>query len=106
MKIYKVSLSEKAINDLSNIAEYIALDSPERAEKFIDDMIKTLTNTLSIFPLSGKVSFKARDQEIRTIPYRKYVSFYRVKNDVEILHIFNSSQNVQSIISSIENDLI
>lgn len=39
MKTYKVLLSEKAISDLFNIAEYIAVDSPERAEKFIDEMI-------------------------------------------------------------------
>ena len=43
---------------------------------------------------------------IRSLPYRKYVSFYRVNNDVEILHIFNSAQNAQNIISSIENDFI
>jgi toxin ParE1/3/4 len=106
MKIHKVLISENAINDLSSIAEYIALDSPERAEKFIDDMINSLTNTLSILPLSGKVIFKLKDQDIRSLPYRKYISFYRVNNDVEILHIFNSAQNAQNIISSIKNDLI
>ena len=69
-------------------------------------MINSLTNTLSILPLSGKVIFKVKDQDIRSLPYRKYVSFYRVNNDVEILHIFKSAQNAQNIISSIENDLI
>ena len=106
MKIHKVLISENAINDLSSIAEYIALDSPERAGKFIDDMINSLTNTPSILPLSGKVIFKVKDQDIRSLTYRKYVSFYRVNNNVEILDIFNSAQNAQNIISSIKNDLI
>ncbi len=105
MKIHKIVLTETANECLLNIAEYIALDSPVRAETFIEEIVESLIRTLSIFPLAGKVYEEMEAKiEIRSLPYKNYVSFYRVRNDVvEILFIFNSAQNIKNILTSVEH---
>jgi toxin ParE1/3/4 len=102
MKIHKVVLTDTANECLFNIAKYIALDSPTRAETFIEELVESLFKTLSVFPLAGKVYEDIEaDVEIRSLPYQKYVSFYRVKNDsVEILFILNSAQNIKAILNA------
>lgn len=102
MKTYKVVLTDTANDGLLNIAEYIALDSPARAETFIEEIVGSLNQTLSVFPLAGKVYEEIEAKvEIRSLPYKNYMSFYRVRNDVvEILYIFNSAQNIKNILSS------
>jgi plasmid stabilization system protein ParE len=94
MKIHKIVLTETADECLLNIAEYIALDNPVRAETFIEEIVESLSNTLSIFPLTSKVYEEMEVKiEARSLPYKNYVSFYRVRNNVaEILFIFNSVQ--------------
>ncbi|HEY8036739.1 MAG TPA: type II toxin-antitoxin system RelE/ParE family toxin [Methylobacter sp.] len=107
MKAHKVVLTETANKGLLNIAEYIALDNPVRAETFIEEILESLSQTLSVFPLAGKVYEEIETKiEIRSLPYKNYISFYRVRNDVvEILYIFNSAQNIKNILSSIEYSL-
>jgi plasmid stabilization system protein ParE len=94
MKIHKIVLTETADECLLNIAEYIALDNPVRAETFIEEIVESLSNTLSIFPLESKVYEEMEVKiEARSLPYKNYVSFHRVRNNVaEILFIFNSAQ--------------
>lgn len=107
MKIHKIVLTETANECLLSIAEYIALDSPVRAETFIEEIVESLSETLSVFPLAGKVYEEMEAKiEIRSLPYKNYVSFYRVRNDVvEILFIFNSAQNIKNILASMEKPL-
>lgn len=104
MKLHKIVLTDTANECLLNIAEFIALDSPVRAETFIEEIIVSLTGTLSVFPLAGKVYEEMEAQtEVRSLPYKNYVSFYRIRNNVvEILYIFNSAQNIKHILSSVE----
>jgi plasmid stabilization system protein ParE len=95
------------MNAYLNIAEYIALDNPVRAETFIEEIVESLSKTLSIFPLAGKVYEEMEAKiEVRSLPYKNYVSFYKVRNDVvEILFIFNSAQNIKNILTSVEYPL-
>lgn len=102
MKTHNIVITTSAKNCLLDIFEYIALDSLDRAETFIDEMVESLSNTLSIFPLAGKIYNDAYfDFELRSLAYKKYVCFYRLKNDtVEILFVFNSAQNIQNLLGS------
>ena len=100
MKDYRVELIPSAIEGLVQIGEYIALDNPVRAISFVDELTTTITNTLSIFPNSGRITGDLKaNEEIRMFPYRNYKCYYRVKEDkqlVEILYIFNGSMNTEN----------
>jgi plasmid stabilization system protein ParE len=78
-----------------------------RAETFIEEIIASLNKTLSVFPLAGKVYEEMEAKiEVRRLPYKNYVIFYRVTNDVvEILFIFNSAQNIKNILTRAEYPL-
>lgn len=103
MKTHEIIITATADECLFNIAYYIALDNPIRSETFVDDMVESLSNTLSIFPFAGKVYKEIETKiEIRSLVYKKYICFYTVRNDaVEILFILNSAQNIKEILSAV-----
>ncbi len=108
MKTYKIVFTETAHECLLSIAEYIGLDNPMRAETFIEEIVESLYKTLSIFPFAGKVYEEMEEGiEIRSLSYKNYVSFYRVRNErVEVLFIFNSAQNIKNILMNITHPVI
>ena len=87
------------------IGEYIALDNPVRSITFVDEITASLEKTLSIFPLSGKITEELElGEEIRVWSYGNYNSYYRVldsKKTVEVLFIFNASRDVGSLVTSL-----
>jgi toxin ParE1/3/4 len=97
-------LTETAHECLLDIAEYIALDSPARAELFIEEMLDALMKTLSVFPLAVKVYEEIEAKyEIRRLPYKKYIIFYTIRKDVvEVLFIYNAAQNIEHILASFD----
>lgn len=98
MLSYKVIIMPSAINNLLEIAEYIALDNYNNAMKFVDELESSTTTTLSIFPYAGKIINTTVDKEIRMISYQNYNIYYQIleqDKSVEILFIFNSNQNIQ-----------
>ena len=105
MKTHEIIISETADECLFNIAYYIALDNPVRSETFVDEMVESLSKTLSVFPLAGKVySDMNFNFEMRSLAYKNYVCFYKVTGDVvEILFIFNSAQNIKNILTAVEH---
>ena len=85
---YAVKIVPQARQELEDIAYFIALDNPLKAESFVKELVTSLSNTLSALPESG-VIYKAN---IRKISYKSYTAFYRVRKDeqlVEILHMVN-----------------
>lgn len=105
MKAFRVELTNTARNCLLDIAEYIALDNPDRAMSFIDELTTSLQNTLSIFPYSGKVveDLDVSD-EVRMFPHGNYNSYYRVLEDrelVEVLFIFSANRDIQGLMKDL-----
>jgi toxin ParE1/3/4 len=102
MKHYRIEITPTAREGLLEIGEYIALDNPTRAITFIDEITDSLQKNLSIFPYSGKVADDVEvDQEIRMWSHGNYISYYRVveeKQLVEVLYVFNTSRDMQSLI--------
>lgn len=73
--------TEPALTDLQIIAEYIALDKPDAAQRFVQKAFAAVER-LADFPNSG-----AKPPEIPVFPYRQLSVppcriFYRVENDV------------------------
>lgn len=84
--------TEPALLDLDQIAEYIALDDPAAASKYVQKVFDR-TERLSRFPNSGK-----RPVELPRTPYREIVVppcriFYRVENESAfILYVMRSER--------------
>lgn len=81
----------RALNDLENIADYIALDNPTAALAMIDT-IESVTDGLADHPKRGRDGRIPGTREL-VIPGTVYISVYRLKPDrVEVLRVMHSAQ--------------
>ena len=84
--------TEPALADLDAVAEYIALDNPAAASRFVQKVFDRVER-LAVYPKSGK-----RPSELTGTHYREVVVapcriFYRVgKDDVFIVHLMRSER--------------
>lgn len=84
--------AEPALNDLDTIAEYIAIDKPEAARRYVRRVFEAVER-LTRFPRSGSIP-----PEIPHLPYRQIVVppcrvFYRMQGqDVLIVFVMRSEQ--------------
>lgn len=98
---YDVVWSHIAENDLKNILEYIADDSPPNALK-IFHRIKQKTSSLYTFPERGRIVPELRDQGI--LQYRELVIspwriLYRISEKrVLVLSVLDSRRNIEDIL--------
>jgi len=87
-----------ALLDLEDIAEYIALDNPPAAKRYVQKVFSAVER-LKRYPNSGK-----RPEELPSTPYRELVVppcrvFYRAEEDaVFILHIMRSERLLRSFV--------
>jgi len=92
-----VHISAEAEADLDAIWYHIASDSPVNADRFLERLITTLTNTLSTAPLAGRT----RDEfgaGLRSFPVENYIAFYRTtKSAVEIIRIIHGARDLGTI---------
>jgi plasmid stabilization system protein ParE len=97
-KKYDVIWSNIAENDLKNIVEHIADDSPPNALK-IFKRIKQKASSLYTFPERGRIVPELRDQGI--IQYRELIIspwriLYRVtKMSLFVLSVLDSRRNIE-----------
>jgi toxin ParE1/3/4 len=93
----RVRISAAAAIDLDEIWLHIASDSPANADRFLDRLVTTITDTLAAAPLAGR----ARDEfkvGLRSFPFERYLIFYRVpKDDVEIIRIIHGARDLGAI---------
>ena len=100
-KKYDVVWSNIAENDLKNIVEYIADDSPSNALK-IFKRIKQKASSLYTFPERGRIVPELRDQGI--LQYRELVTtpwkiLYRIsEKSVFALSVSDSCRNIEDIL--------
>ena len=92
--------AEPALKDLETIAEYIALDKPDAARRYVQRVFEAVER-LTRFPKSGSIP-----PEIPHLPYRQVVVppcrvFYRMQEqDILIIFVMRSEQKLR------EDDLI
>lgn len=80
--------SKEAMERLLDIEEFIARDSPTRAEKFINCLIKRGELILENHYI-GRVVPEIANPEIREMIIKKYRLVYKIKKDtIEILSVF------------------
>lgn len=94
----QIKWTEPALNDLDEIAEYIALDKPRAAKNLVRDVFKSV-NILKQFPESGRCP-----QELTGTNYRELVVnpcriFYRVeKKHTYILYVMRSERELRKFL--------
>lgn len=87
--------------DLLDIWNYVADDSPAKADRLLDSINKHC-QTLARFPKMGR----ARNElgaSLRSFPVGTYVIFYReVSKGIEVVRILHGARDIEGIIGSTE----
>ena len=100
-KKYQVVWSNIAENDLKNIIEYIADDSPPNALKIFKS-IEQKASGLNTFPERGRIVPELQDQGI--LQYRELIIppwrlLYRIsEKNVFVLSVLDSRRNIEDIL--------
>jgi toxin ParE1/3/4 len=92
-----VEFTPKAIEDVENLAEYIALQSPHYAQKLVKSIFKEV-EILKAFPYIGRVVPEINEQEVREIFYQKYRIVYHIidPSTIHIVTIQRSARDVKN----------
>lgn len=94
----RIVWTEPALGDLDDIAEYIALDNPAAAKKFVKNVFSNV-DRLSKHPKSGRVP-----PELSGSVYREVIAlpcrvFYRLqRKTVYILHVMRSERSLRKFL--------
>ena len=90
--------TEPALNDLDEIAEYIALDKPSAAKKLVGNIF-TKVERLENFPKSGRKPpelNKSRYREVVILPCRV---FYRIDDEsIFIIYVMRNEKKLRKFI--------
>ena len=96
--------TEPALDNLNDIAEYIAVTNPYAARQLVEYVFSKVER-LEQFPESGRIP-----EEISTLNYREVVVnpsrvFYKVDNNsVYILHVLRQERDLRKFLLSTENE--
>lgn len=85
----KILWAREALQQLTEIEDFIAKDNVERAAKFVDEIIAHAEALLPGEPRIGRMVPEISNPDIRELIFKKYRIVYRVnKNNLEILTVF------------------
>ncbi len=91
-----IKLSRQANEDLQDIWLYIAIDSPNIADQFIEN-IYSCCISISENPEIGR----RRDNlfpGLRSFPFKRYIIFYRKEeNIIEIVRILSAYRDIDAV---------
>jgi len=74
---FNIIITDQAVKDLCEIADFIGADNPEAATNFCDKLIDHSLK-LTRFPERGRVLQKMKDPLIREVIYRSYRIVYKI----------------------------
>ena len=84
----KIRWTQEALLRLFEIEDFISQDSPDRAGKFVDQIIEH-AESLSDNPLRGRTVPEISNPDIRELIFKKYRIVYRITgNGLDILTVF------------------
>jgi addiction module RelE/StbE family toxin len=85
----KILWTREALQQLTEIEDFIAKDNAERAAKFVDEIVAHAESVLPGEPRIGRTVPEISNPDIRELIFRKYRIVYRInKNNLEILTVF------------------
>ena len=93
----KVIFSPEVVKDLEDIWSYIAQDSFDRADNFIDTLRDFCREDLALSPEIGS----GRDylsKDLLALPFKNYMIYYRCRPaQVEIVRVLHGSRDMGTI---------
>lgn len=92
----KIVISPEARSDLDDIWFYIATDSPENADRFMDRLAGACRR-LATMPRLGR-SRAELAEGVRSLPVGRYLIFYRTaRGRVEILRFIHGARDFRQL---------
>jgi plasmid stabilization system protein ParE len=88
----KITWSPLAIDRVAEIAKYIAQDSPNSAQKWVESTFK-IVERLEQFPKSGRIIPEIMQDDFREIIHGNYRIIYRLQSEgISILTVRHGRQ--------------
>lgn len=101
---YTLRYLPAAEEDLLSILEYIAKDSPRRAEAFLEKLDKRI-RILETSPLAGRIPLHPylKESAYRVLIIESYLVFYKiVRSTIQIHRVRHSARNITLLIDSFD----
>jgi toxin ParE1/3/4 len=95
----KLQWSQRALNDVVHLRDYIAQDSPFYARQFTERLINRIENLLD-FPRMGRLVPEAEKDDIRELIYQGYRIIYHLnesQNRIDLISILHDSRDIGSM---------
>ena len=90
----RVHWTNKALNDLLSIYEYVASSSPGYADRTVDRLTRR-TEQLEVFPSSGRMVPEYEQEDLRELIESPYRIIYRVgEEQVDVVSVLHGRQRL------------
>lgn len=94
----QVIWTEPALENVNELAEYIALSNPQAARALVKNIFSTV-DRLDVFPLSGRIPEELNEFNYREVIVNPCRVFYKIQNDdVYILYVLRQERDVRRYI--------
>jgi len=102
--VAEIIWTDPALDQLEEIAEYIALDKPDAASNLVSQIFSTVER-LERFPDSGHVPPELPNSIYRELYVRPCRIFYRQDDElVFIIHVMREERQLRKLLLSTESD--
>ena len=89
-----VRFREEALQDLEEIAGYIARDNPDAALAVVARIHSVIYETLDLLPRSGHAVYGAHEFAVPHLPY--VIVYKQTHDDLDIIGVFHTSLHPES----------
>lgn len=79
--------TDEALRYVAEIYKFIAEDSPQNAESFLNDLMDSVEMQLSVSAEIGRITPELQDPKKREIIYKKYRVLYTISDDKHTAYI-------------------
>ena len=96
----QANILNSAVADLADICAYIALDSPDNTDLFIDRIFRICQQGLASNPRLGRTR-EELSPGLRSLVFESYVIFYHpMPNGVAVVRVLHGMRDIESIFDS------
>lgn len=101
----KLRWSTRALKDMTQLRDYITLDSPFYAQQFISRLAARI-EVIADFPQSGRLVPEAERDDIREVIYQGYRVIYLIREnqqEIVLITVVHSSRDLSNVSNHVWN---